>query len=563
MRLPDRPCALIGTDHTSACRKTPLGPPLVRREEKKASPVKRYGGYSFLACLLVVWSSPARADDSNSESKRWRYFFRETQFNQLLLDLAAQHRPQSIILRGATVLTMRGDEPLLDHAVVVENGRISRVAPSKDVPVRGDYLEIDARGKFVTPGLVDMHVHTLTTAGHYLLDLARGVTSVREMAGFPWLLALRESVRDNKVLVPNLYLTGTILNGFEMEWYAVVVKKPDQARELVRRQKAEGYDFIKIHNVLRPDCYDAVAEECRKLDIDLVGHIPHDISLAKAIASGQRTFEHLKGYYSDRTLELSKEDRAGLTRDADVWNCPTLYTHRIGLRGEEVMRLLEKEEAKYLSSDEKAEWRAAAAESGGDNHRKIRTQSLHILKELLPVQPKLLVGTDSGGGYPMMVPGFAMHEEMRLLVEASVSPKEVLHAATINAAQAMRREQEFGSIAAGLRADLLLLDGDPRDDVAALSGIRGVCVRGVWLDRAALDDMLRRLREIFADDQQLDAAAIPDAKRIDALMTRMTELESAGAIQMDHNLRELRELLAKHKRSTDAVDAILAKRKSD
>jgi imidazolonepropionase-like amidohydrolase len=313
--------------------------------------------------------------------------------------------------------------------------------------------------------------------------------------------------------------------------------------------------------VLRPDCYDAILDEAKKLGMDVVGHIPHDISLAKAIQSGQRTFEHLKGYYSDRTLELTKEDYVTLTRGADVWNCPTLYTHRNGLSSDEIQRLLQTEEARYLSRDERERWLTRAAKGGGENDRKIRELSLVILKELLPTRPKLLTGTDSGGGYPMMVRGFALQQELRLLVEAGLPPAECLRAATLNAAEAMRKENEFGTIKPGQRADLLLIDSDPRGDVTALSKIQGLSVRGIWLDPAALESIREGLRAIFAGDQGLADGETPTPERTDRLLATMTQLESEGAIQMDHNLRELKELLVKSKRSTAPIDALLAARK--
>jgi len=513
----------------------------------------------FLFSTLA--GSAEEPSDRVAESKRWRYFMREAQFNRLLLDLAKQHQPTSFIVRGATVLTMDGDAPLVDHSIVVENGRITAVASSKDIPPHPGFNEIDGSGKFLVPGLVDMHVHTLTSCGDYVLDLINGVTTVREMDGFGWLLSLRDQVRRNTLLAPNLYVTGTILNGFEMEWYAIVVKNPDQARTLVREQRATGYDFIKVHNRLRPDCYDAILDEAKKLGIDVVGHIPHDISLAKAIQSGQRTFEHLKGYYSDRTLETTKEDYVTLTRGADVWNCPTLYTHRIGLRSDEVQRLLQTDEARYVARDERESWLTHVAKGGGANERKIWALSLPILKELLPTKPKLLAGTDSGGGYPMMVRGFALQEELRLLVEAGLSPTECLRAATINAAQAMRKENEFGTIKPAQRADLLLIESDPREDVSALSKIQGLSVRGIWLDHAALESIRERLRGIFADDQGLADGETPTPERTDRLLAALMQLEPEGAIQMDHNLKELSELLVKGKRSTAPIDALLTARK--
>ncbi len=499
--------------------------------------------------------------DANTTTQRWRYFLREARFNRLLLDLAKQHQPTSFIVRGATILTMEGDAPLVDHAVVVENSQITSIAPSTDVPLRAGFGEIDGTGKFLVPGLVDMHVHTLTSSGDYLLDLINGVTGVREMDGFPWLLSVREQVRRNHLLAPNLYVSGTILNNVAMEWYAAVVKDPDQARALVRQQKTAGYDFIKVHNKMRPDCYDAILDEAKKLGIDVVGHIPHEIPLAKAIRDGQRTFEHLKGYYSDRSLQLTNEDYVALTREADVWNCPTLYTHRIGLQVDEVQRLLQTEEARYISRDERETWLTSAAGSGGASDRKIRVLSLRILKDLLPTKPRLLAGTDSGGGYPMMVRGFSLQQELRLLAEAGLSPADCLRTGTINAAQAMRKESEVGTIKPGKRADLLLIESDPREDVTALARIQGLSVRGIWLDRAAMERIREELQTVFRDEQGLADRETPTPERTDQLLATMTRLEFDGAIQMDHNLRELKELLIKTKRPTAPVDALLATRR--
>jgi imidazolonepropionase-like amidohydrolase len=513
------------------------------------------------ACLVVfLVSASVLADDKNraAESARWRYFLREEKFNRLLLELAARHRPSSFVIRNATILDMLGAEALKDHGVLVEDGRIVKVAPQDSIQHRADRQEIDAGGKFLLPGLVDSHTHTLVTNAHYLLNLVNGVTTVREMCGFPWLLALRSNIRADKLLAPNVYLTGPILNHFEMEWYAVVVRDPERARALVREHHAAGYDFIKVHNVLRSNVYEAILDEANGLNIDVVGHIPHDIPLSKAIEHGQRTFEHLKGYYSDRTLELTKEDYVALTRGAQVWNCPTLYTHRMGLRSDDVQKLLTLEEAKYISADDRAAW--LAAEGDGKTQRIIFEQSRKILQDLIPTEPKLIAGTDSGGGYPMMVPGFALHEELRLLHEAGLQNGECIKAATVNAAEAMRKTTEFGTIQAGRRADLVLVEGDPRADLGALSRIEAVCVRGIWLDRAALDDIRSRLREIFADVQGLAQGEIPSPEKMDSLVSAMVELDRRGAVQMDHNLRELREFLERHKRPTDSIHRLLASR---
>jgi len=565
----------------------------------------------FLLLALAFNGVSIRAQDNQNpenEAKRWRFFSEEVEIDRLLLDLADRHRPQTIALEHADVLTMKGDELLKNHTVVVDGGLIQAIGPSSSLSIPEGAIRIDARGKYVLPGLTDMHVHILETHAHYLLNLVNGVTTVRDMGGYPWMITLRNRVRENRLLAPNIYLSGTILNGSSMGMYAVVVKSPIVARRLVREQSEAGYDFIKVHNVMAPDVYEAVMTEARRRRMDVVGHIPHDISLAKALELGQRTFEHFKGYYLDRTLELTGEDYVALTKGAEVWNCPTFYTYRIGLRGDDARKLRQTEEAKYLSSGERALWLKGAEdkENDGSRYRQGFELSKKIFRDLLAVGAKFVAGTDSGGGYPMMVPGFALHEELRIMVENGMSVREALRSATVNAAEAMRRSAEFGTIEARKRADLLLVSRNPLESIENVSALEGVMVRGIWLDRAALDSIKGRIREIYAeeassvrqavdgrDERRLenhpgksdgravysgksdgrsdgrseDSASqsviglesptmeqeLPTAEQMDALVAHMVELHARGFVFMEHQLSELERMLSKHGRATTAV----------
>src|SRR5262249_23496440 len=141
---------------------------------------------------------------------------------------------------------------------------------------------------------------------------------------------------------------------------ARVVTTPEEGRAAVREHKAAGYDFIKVHNIMKPDVYAAILDEAHKLGIDVVGHIPQGIKVSEAIRLGQKTMEHFKGYILDNNLTISDEDWVSATRGADIWLCPTFYTYRAYLRGDEASKTLDLPEMRYASWRDRLEWRKLA-----------------------------------------------------------------------------------------------------------------------------------------------------------------------------------------------------------
>ncbi len=525
--------------------------------------MRKFGHWKYIPAtlLFIIAATATLADDEDSppptEAERWRYLQDEQRISALLVELAREHPPRAMAIVGVTRVETAPPRLVPAQTVLIDNGRITQTGPAGEVTVPQNARSVDGTGKFLLPGLVDAHVHTLVSNAHHLLNLVNGVTTVREMCGFPWMLRFRQQARDNRILAPNVYLTGPILNGAPLGMYGIVVRNADHARSLVRDHQTAGYDFIKVHNVMNPAYYQAIVDEARKLGIDVVGHIPHEITLKQAIAQGQRTIEHLKGYYLDTTLEMTKENYVELTRGAEVWNCPTFYTSRVGLRGDDVRTLLEREEGRYVPPYERAAWLAVAERGKSENTAKIRKLSEQIFRELVSINARFLAGTDSGGGYPMMVPGFALHEELHVMVENGLPIAEAIRAATANPAAAMRREREFGAIEPGFRADLLLLSRNPLDAVENLSAIDGVCVRGVWLDSAALDDIKRRIRSIYDDGSSMPGKELlPSADQMNQLARSIAEMDRRGFVFMDHYLEELAELLKKNGQPAEAIRAI-------
>lgn len=431
---------------------------------------------------------------------------------------AATREDPPLAIVGATVLPMDGGaggtdaaRALPDHTVLVAEGRIVALAPAAELEPPEGATVIDGHGRFLMPGLVDMHVHTVAQSDLGLF-LANGVTTVRVMFGAPLHLRWRTEIEGGERLGPTVVSAGPIIDGDPPVWPGSrVVTTPEEARAAVREQAEEGYDFVKVYARLPVDAYDAVVEAARGAGLPVDGHVPNAVGVERVLASGQRTLEHLLGYGIELTAvapeggdEMARElaawsslddervERwARRTREAGIWNCPTLVVLEKWLPDDAIARELERPCMRYAPAFLRgiwfgmltripAEWRASARE--GDAGRK------RFVRALDAAGARLLVGTDTGN--PYVLAGFSLHEELAALVDAGLSPARVLRMATSDAAECLGTPDEFGTIAPGLRADLLLLEADPREDVANAARRVGVVVRGRWLPEAELEAML-------------------------------------------------------------------------
>jgi imidazolonepropionase-like amidohydrolase len=497
-------------------------------------------GHVYRFCFFTVLFFTLRVAIADDVAAQWHFLLEEQRIQQLQWQLSAEFHPQDLAFTNVNLITMKDDKVLPDSTVLVKDGRITMVGKSGSVPIPQNYFVIDGRGRYLMPGLTDMHVHNLVSSSQHLLNLATGITTVRDMDGFPWMLEMRKQISSNKLLGPNMYITGHILNSYPMGMYATVVESPEAGRKLVREQKRFGYDFIKIHNSMSLEIYKAILEESHAQKIDAVGHIPHDIPVRIAIELGQRTLEHFKGYVLDRNLSLTGENYVDATRNADVWNCPTFYNYRGSLRGDAARKLVQEAiEMKYASWRDKQTWLQIAAktdEEGIALQQNVLPLSQKIFKDLIRIGAKFITGTDSGGGYPFMVPGFSLHRELELFQESGLSAYETLKASTVNAADAMRRSDEFGTIETGKRADLLLLRSNPLQDVRNTLAIEGVAVRGIWLSRSDLDRILQKIEKIYnppAGDQTIRR---PTKEEIAQFLKEQDALRSAGFVFRAHDL---------------------------
>jgi hypothetical protein len=454
------------------------------------------------ALLFVNGAAAAVLAQDATDAAAWRALHEELAIAAMLERLREAPAPDLVILRNVRVVDPI-DRTIRDRqSILISLGRIHQIVPVAEEPQIDEALIIDGGGRFAAPGLADMHIHT-TSGSSYLLNLANGVTTVREMDGFPWMLAMRDAVNNDRMLGPTSYVAGTILNYAPLGGYAVVVQDAITARRVVRQQAACGYDFIKIHNLMPERVFDPIAEETRRVGLDLIGHVPHFMSVRRAAEKGMRTMEHLKGWLNDRTLTLGDSDYGAATL-ADVWVTPTAYAVRHYADAAAMESMRTDPVSRFAALRTRAEWSAFVQTSSTPGfmvNLNAHSHRREIMRHLVSQGARFLAGTDAAN-YPFQTMGFALVEELRLLREAGVPEEQVLRAATTEPAAAMRADGGFGRIAPGMRADIVLLARNPLEDAhAAYSENQGVMVRGRWLERAAIDQALGQLAELYADER--------------------------------------------------------------
>jgi imidazolonepropionase-like amidohydrolase len=449
--------------------------------------------------------------------------------------------PQPLVLSGVTVIDATGTAAQPGMTVVIAGGRIANVGKTGQVTVPSGSRLVDASGKYLIPGLWDMHVHWYDRSSLPLFTV-NGVTGIRIMCGFPLHLQWRTEIAAGRLVGLRLVLAGPIIDGPDPVWPdSLRAADRPQGELAVRTIRQEGYDCVKVYNLLPRRAYLGVAEEARKLKLPLVGHVPFDISAAEASDAGQKSIEHLSGVSlacSSRETQLRKEmtaalrDHAGpetalllrfevLAEDSydhdkasalfarfvanGTWQVPTLTMRQ-------THALLEDRTARtgprfrYLPPALKARWdrrRAATFRKLGPqdfaNFRASLKKQLEVVGRMHGAGVRFLAGTDTGS--LDCLPGWSLHDELELLVRAGLTPLEALQAATRNPAEYLGRLSEQGTIERGKRADLVLLDADPLADIRNTRKIRAVVVDGRLLGASDLQAMLAEVESACRQQQ--------------------------------------------------------------
>lgn len=432
----------------------------------------------------------------------------------LLIALTAPAFAADVLFSNGKLITFT-DRGTLDADLRVVDQRI--LAIGRDLEPGPETTVIDLEGGYLMPGLAEMHAHVPSPAQGtryrddvLFLWVANGVTTARGMLGHPEHLALRRALAAHEILGPRLITSGPSFNGRSVDG-------PAAARDMARRQAAAGYDFLKIHPGLTVAEYDAMADEAGRLGIPFAGHVPAAVGLERAIAAGQVTIDHLDGFLRALAGEAAADDDSlfgiGLADQADLARLDTLIA-RLRAAGVSVVptetllenfaaaprvdALLERPEAIYLPPALKADYRDALSGRSDDAGRV--GPALDVRKRIIAALHDAGVGVLLGSDSPQIfnVPGFSSHRELEALVAAGLTPLEALATGTTAPARFFGRERDFGALAPGLAADLVWLGADPTAAIANTRGIRGVMVRGRWLDRAALDAGLEDIRRRYA-----------------------------------------------------------------
>jgi len=435
--------------------------------------------------------------------------------------------PRDAAFADITVIPMTGDLIVPHQTVVVRAGVISDVGPARRVRVPRDAIRIDGRGKFLMPGLADMHTH-LRYEEDLLPYLAYGVTTVLNL-GQPIdnpIVELRKRIDRGEVLGPTIYSSGIRIDAWSAgETLASnLVRSPEEAAAEVRRQHAAGFQFIKVYAALTPDEYAAIMTEARRLGMPVVGHIPYAVGLDNALAAGQRMIAHAEEYLlADPPRGWNPMERAPVRLDSDSARIPRMVerTRASGAFVETTMStyenvasqwghpevrdsLLRLPDASYVREEWRQRWRSDPRyiHEPGSIQRNLEYQRT-LLRALLRADVPLLLGTDSPTN-PAMFPGRSLHSDMRALTHAGLTPRDILVAATRNADAFIQAtlpgSRRFGRVEVGFAADLLLVDTNPLESVENVGRLSGVMVRGRWLSHAFLS-------------ARLDAAATSAARR--------------------------------------------------
>lgn len=477
-------------------------------------------GHSIGPRQQLRWPShlaPARERGQRSGAAMWT-----------LLALSLLSDPKVTAFVDVNVVPMDRERVLEHQTVLVRDGRIARIAPVGQVEVPADAQRIEGAGRYLVPGLMDMHAHFLSDSGYVpddrneeelFLMLGNGVTTARIMIGRPEHLVWRQQLRDGTLSGPQLFVASPQLAGVrygEPHFNGIVVKTPEEAAAAVRQCKKDGYDFIKLTVRISLPVYDAVIATGREVGIPVIGHVGPDVGLPHALAAGQQV-EHLDeflelllpddvqpratvsgyGVWDPKAWEtVDKLDAARIPAVADqvvkagCWNTPTLfYLDFFG-----VNRSKEEIQARpdyrffspaYVQEYEDARLKLMELQPSEQRAAKFTALRRGLVKALWERGGKLMIGSDSPELFCLY--GFTVHHELQSFVAAGLTPYAALEAATRNPAEWLGIAADRGTIAEGKRADLVLAEGNPLQDIRRLERPVGVMAGGRWIARAEIE----------------------------------------------------------------------------
>ncbi|MHC4560056.1 MAG: ankyrin repeat domain-containing protein [Planctomycetota bacterium] len=444
------------------------------------------------------------------------------------------NQQKTLVFTHVTVIDATGAPAQPDMTVVIKGDRIEALDKTDKLTIPRNSQVVDATGKFLIPGLWDMHTHPWISKRYFALLTANGVTGIRVMWGKPEHHAWREEISAGELIGPRMVIASPVIDGpGDPRGHGfTIVRNEEEGQQIVRKSKAEGADLIKVYNNLSRDTYFAIVDESKKQGIPFAGHVPVSVSAAEASDAGQQSIEHTRSIMMPCSTSGEKEilrrfsevlpgenwlhsiekwrSMVKIMRDINyderkaaelfsrfvknnTWACPTLIVwHGLMFYDE---HLANDPRLKYMPlyyrnplNLKKNAYVALATGEWRAEFRELCEKHLAIVGAMRNAGVGLLAGTDATGIY--CIPGFGLHDELALFVQAGLSPMEALQTATYNAAKCLGLLDSMGTVEQGKIADLVLLDANPLQDIRNTRRITTVVVGGRVFDKTALQKML-------------------------------------------------------------------------
>ena len=417
-----------------------------------------------------------------------------------LMAFASRAGAQTITIDNVTIVDVTNGRLQSGKTITVEGNRIARIENASAASHAAATL--DGTGMFVIPGLWDMHVHAyftndtarFHTTSEVMLPLfiVNGITGVRDLgSNLEATLAARDSVAAHQLIGPRMLVSGPMLDGPTTRYAAAIkVATGEEARAAVRTLKQRGVDMIKTQSLIPKDAYFALADEATRIGIPFEGHVPNAITGMEAITANQRSFEHLLGVRDTATSLIAELAR---TR---VWQCPTVI-NSVGTAADFTSDpgvpfwLRPAVEGWRRTAVTRAEQSDSAARAATER----ATSRLALIKKMYDMKIPFLAGTDAPAGYDL-VPGASLHRELQLFVRAGLTPLQALQTATLNPAMFFGKTADWGTLAVGRTADLVVLGRNPLVDISATRSVVAVVADGRYYSPRELDRVRLRIMEL-------------------------------------------------------------------